>query len=100
MFRAINKAGQVAPHGFSLKVIWSVVTGACSQCGLPGIAPHNLRRTCARLCHDAGGEIEQIQYLLGHESVQPTERYIGSKQRLRNAVNDRIGLEPNDGMFR
>ena len=41
-----------------------------------------------------GGEIEQIQYLLGHESVQTTERYIGCKQRLRNAVNDRIGLEP------
>jgi site-specific recombinase XerD len=44
----------------------------------------------------AGGEIEQIQYLLGHESVQTTEWYIGCKQRLRNAVNDRIGLEPKD----
>ncbi|MEB2362474.1 MAG: site-specific integrase [Bryobacterales bacterium] len=93
MFRAINKASQVATHGFSPKVIWSVVTTACSECGLPGVAPHDLRRTCARLCHDSGGEIEQIQYLLGHESVQTTERYIGCKQRLRNAVNDRIGLE-------
>jgi hypothetical protein len=32
------------------------VTTACCQCGLPGVAPHELRRTCARLCHDAGGE--------------------------------------------
>ncbi len=96
MFRAINKAGRVAPDGFSPKVIWSVVTSACIQCGLPGVAPHDLRRTCARLFHNAGGEIEQIQYLLGHESVQTTERYIGCKQRLRNAVNDRIGLEPKD----
>jgi len=94
MFRAINKAGRVAPNGFSPKVIWSIVTTACRACGLPGVAPHDLRRTCARLCHDAGVEIEQIQYLLGHESVQTTERYIGCKQRLRNAVNDRIGLEP------
>jgi len=31
---------------------------------------------------------------LGHVSVQTTERYLGCKQRLRNAVNDRIGLEP------
>jgi integrase len=93
MFRAINKKNRVATHGFSPKVIWSVVTTACSQCGLLGVAPHDLRRTCARLCHDAGGEIEQIQYLLGHQSVQTTERYIGCKQRLRNAVNDRIGLE-------
>jgi integrase len=64
---------------------------------LTGVAPHDLRRTCARLCHNAGGEIEQIQFLLGHESVQTTERYIDCKQRLQNAVNDRIGLEPQDG---
>src|SRR5437762_1661783 len=35
-----------------------------------------------------------IQFLLGHVSVQTTERYLGCKQRFRNAVNDRIGLEP------
>jgi YXWGXW repeat-containing protein len=33
------------------------------------------------------------QFLLGHVSVQTTERYWGCKQRLREAVNDRIGLE-------
>ena len=32
-------------------------------------------------------------YLLGHMSVQTTERYPGRKQRVHNAVNDRIGLE-------
>jgi hypothetical protein len=26
--------------------------------------------------------------------VQTTERYIGCKQRLRVAVNDRLGIEP------
>jgi integrase len=57
------------------------------------LAPHDLRRTCARLCHESGGELEQIQFLLGHVSVQTTERYLGCKQRLREAVNDRIGLE-------
>jgi hypothetical protein len=48
----------------------------------------------ARLCHVAGGELEQIQFLLGHVSVQTTERYLGSKQKIRDAVNDRIGIEP------
>jgi integrase len=94
VFRAINKAGRVARHGFSPKVIWSVVKGAAAHCGLANVAPHDLRRTCARLCHQAGGELEQIQFLLGHISVQTTERYLGCKQRLRNAVNDNIGLEP------
>jgi integrase len=39
------------------------------------IALHDLRRTCARLCHQAGGELDQIQFLLGHVSIQTTERY-------------------------
>ncbi len=52
------------------------------------------RRSCARLCQSAGGELEQIQLLLGHVSVQTAERYLGSKQRIRAAVNDRIGIEP------
>jgi len=61
---------------------------------MPKLAPHDLRRSCARFCHFAGGELEQIQFLLGHVSVQTTERYLGCKQRFRAAVNDRIGIEP------
>jgi len=45
-------------------------------------------------CHAAGGELEQIQFLLGHVSVQTTEKYLGCKQRINGAVNDRIGIEP------
>ena len=48
-----------------------------------------------RVCHEAGGELEQIQFLLGHVSVETTERYLGCKQRFRNAVNDCIGIEPD-----
>lgn len=33
----------------------------------------DLRRTCARLCHLAGGELDQIQFLLGHVSIQTTD---------------------------
>jgi integrase len=56
------------------------------------LAPHDLRRTCARLCHGAGGELEQIQFLLGHASVQTTERYIGCRQKFKDAVNDRFQI--------
>jgi integrase len=58
-------------------------------------SPHDFRRTCARLCHLAGGELDQIQFLLGHVSIQTTERYLGSKQKLRCAVNDHFGIEPD-----
>jgi len=62
--------------------------------GVSKLAPHDLRRSCARLCHESGGELEQIQFLLGHMSVQTTEKYLGCKQRFRQAVNDRLGIEP------
>jgi len=66
IFRPINKAHRIGSSGFSPKVIWGVVKAGCSKCGLDNVAPHDLRRTCARLCHEAGGELEQIQFLLGH----------------------------------
>jgi integrase len=89
VFRAINKAGRVWGHGMSPKVLWDVV-----RAGVDKLAPHDLR-TCARLCHLAGGELDQIQFLLGHVSIQTTERYLGCKQKLRTAVNDRLGIEPD-----
>ena len=46
------------------------------------------------LCHLAGGERDQIQFLLGHVSIQTTERYLGCKQKLGWAVNDSLGIEP------
>jgi site-specific recombinase XerD len=77
------------------KVLWDVVRAAAAYAGIDKLAPHDLRRTCARLCHLAGGELDSIQFLLGHVSIQTTERYLGCKQRLRSAVNDRLGIEPD-----
>jgi integrase len=56
--------------------------GVRQEHGLAKLAPHDLRRY-ARLCHASGGELEQIQFLLGHVSVQTAERYLGCKQRIR-----------------
>ncbi|MCC6393982.1 MAG: site-specific integrase [Bryobacterales bacterium] len=94
LFRSINKAGKVWGNGMTPKVLWEVVREGASRAGIEKLAPHDLRRTCARLCHLAGGEMDQIQFLLGHVSIQTTERYLGCKQKLRDAVNDRMGIEP------
>jgi integrase len=94
VFRAINRFGRVWGHGMTAKVLWDVVRAAAAGAGIAKLAPHDLRRTCARLCHLAGGELDQIQFLLGHTSIQTTERYLGCKQKLRCAVNDRLGIEP------
>ena len=95
VFRAINKADRVWGDGMTAKVLWDVVRRAAAHAGIEKLAPHDLRRTCARLCHLAGGELDQIQFLLGHVSIQTTERYFGCKQKLRRAVNDTMGLAPD-----
>ena len=94
VFRCVSRKGSVWGGGITEKVIWHVVKHLAVVAGIPKLSPHDCRRTCARLCHTAGGELEQIQFLLGHVSVETTERYLGCKQRLRLAVNDHIGLEP------
>lgn len=94
LFRGVNKAGRIGGPGLSEKVIWQVVRSHAAALGFPNLAPHDLRRTCAKLCRAAGGELEQIQFLLGHASIQTTERYLGTRQDLQDAVNDRIGIEP------
>jgi site-specific recombinase XerD len=94
LFRCVSRTGSVWGDRITEKVIWHVVKEAAAAASIPKLSPHDCRRTCARLCHAAGGELEQIQFLLGHVSVETTERYLGCKQRLREAVNDHIGLEP------
>jgi hypothetical protein len=92
VFRAVARKGRVWGRGISQNVVWYVVRNCCRKAGLDHIAPHDLRRTCAKLCHDRGGEIEQIQFLLGRASVQTTERYLGCKQNLGHPVNDLFDL--------
>ena len=92
VFRPVNRAGRAQGVGLSEKVVWQLLQGYAAAAGVPGIAPHDIRRTCAKLCRAAGGELEQIQLLLGHASVQTTERYLGTKQDLVHAPNDGIKL--------
>jgi Phage integrase family len=96
IFRAVARTGKMWGDGISQNVVWYVVKTCCERTGLEHIAPHDLRRTCAKLCYTNGGEIEQIQFLLGHASVQTTERYLGCKQNLGHPVNDLFRLGNTD----
>jgi integrase len=92
VFRRANRGGRVEGERLGEKVIWQMLQQYAERIGVAGLAPHDLRRTCAKLCRAAGGELEQIQLLLGHASVQTTERYLGTKQNLIHAPNDGIKL--------
>jgi len=91
VFRAVSRHGTPWGRGISKNVVWYVIRN-CAKClEFEQLAPHDLGRTCAKLCHVNGGELEQIQFLLGHASVLTTERYPGCKQNLEEPVNDRLG---------
>lgn len=94
LFRAVRKNGALGPERkLSDDAVYLVVRRAGAAIGHPNLAPHDLRRTCAKLCRKAGGELEQIQLLLGHASIQTTERYLGIQQDLVQAVNDRVKIQ-------
>ena len=92
VFRPVNRGDKVQGEAISEKVVWQMLQPYATDAGVAGIAPHDCRRSCAKLCRATGGELEQIQLLLGHASVQTTERYLGTKQDLVHAPNDAIKL--------
>ena len=92
LLRSIRKGGKHLGRSLSAWAIWSVVERSAKQIGFPKLAPHDLRRTSAKLCRKAGGDLEQIKFFLGHSSIQTTERYLGSEQDIAVAVNDNLGL--------
>jgi integrase len=92
LLRSISKSGKLNGDQFSDWAVWSVVEQSAKEIGIERFGAHDLRRTCAKLCRKAGGDLEQIKFLLGHSSIQTTERYLGSEQELAIAVNDNLGL--------
>jgi len=91
LLRRIRKGGEIGEK-LSDWAVWSIVEQSAKAIGIEHFGAHDLRRTCAKLCRKAGGDLEQIKFLLGHTSIQTTERYLGSEQEIAVAVNDAIGL--------
>lgn len=89
VFRAVERGGFVTARAMGAHSIFELVKRYGEQLGLR-IRPQDLRRTCARLCRREGAELEQIQLLLGHSSIQITEQYLGTTLQIAEAPNDRI----------
>ena len=92
LFRCVNRFGTVWGERVTEKVIWHAVRKYGKAVGMPRLAPHDCRRTCARLCQQAANWNRSSSCSATSRS-KTTERYLGCKQRLRDAVNDKIGLE-------
>lgn len=93
IFRPLNKGEKVAGPQIAAQTVLDVVRHYGQLLGHERLAPHDLRRTFARLARKGGSELDQIKESLGHASVQTTERYVGAVQSLTDAPADRLGLE-------
>jgi len=94
LFRTVRKGGKTTgpDRPLSEDAIYNLVKQCGAAIGHPDLSPHDLRRTCAKLCRKAGGDLEQIQFLLGHASIKTTQAYLGTEQDLVQAVNDRVKI--------
>jgi len=92
VFRQVNKGGNLRGKGLTEQAIYNIVVSYAEKLEKSGIAPHDLRRTFAKLAHKGGSPIDQIQLSLGHDSIQTTEKYLGVEQDLTDAPCDHLGL--------
>ena len=92
VFRAVNKGDKVIGEGITPQAIYNIIVGYAEELKKKGVAPHDLRRTFAKLAYKGGAAIDQIQLSLGHESIQTTEDYLGVEQDLTDAPCDHLGL--------
>ncbi len=58
VFRRVSSAGRPWGEEVTEKLVWHVVKEFAAKTGASKLAPHDPRRTCARLCRAAGGELE------------------------------------------
>ena len=57
--RPISKSGKLGEAALGDWSVWSVVESCAKEIGVKQFGPHDLRRTCAKLCRKSGGDLEQ-----------------------------------------
>jgi integrase len=91
ILRRVNKSDRITGTGLGAESICKIVRGYGIDLKV-AIAPHDLRRTFAKLAHKGRAALEQIQLSLGHASIQTTERYLGIRQDFNDAPCDHLGI--------
>lgn len=95
-FHAVNKSGVVSQAALSAQAIWKLVASYRDVVAEEGkaklIAPHDLRRTFAKLAHKGHVPLEQIQLSLRHANIETTIRYVNPDQDFADPPAERFGL--------
>lgn len=92
VFRSLRSNGALAGDRLSAQTVTRVVLDAAARAGIAKLAPHDLRRTHAKLAHKAGCPVEEIKAGLGHSNLTTTQIYLGLEQNLEKGPGDYIQI--------
>ena len=62
--------------GLTRMAIWKIVRQRSLECGIDDVHPHMLRHSFATHLLKGGADVRIVQMLLGHSSLNTTERYL------------------------
>lgn len=99
LFCATQRGGRLVSRKLTPQSIQDIVQEYSVKLDppLPKLAPHDLRRTHARLARETGLDLEQIQFALGHESISTTAVYLGNNQNLNRTPSDVLDVDWQGG---
>ncbi len=81
IFRRVNKGDNLMGKKITEQAIYNIVFSYAEKLKREGIAPHDLRRTFAKLAHKGGSPIDQIQLSLGHDYDSDDGKILRSRTR-------------------
>jgi site-specific recombinase XerD len=82
----------VKPHHLDQIVERAYAAGGIDPNDYPGTHTHLLRHTFATLRSQNGASAPELQVLLGHESLDTTQRYLGVQRSLADVIDSAPGL--------
>ena len=93
LFRRVNRTGKAWGDNITEKAVWHIVREHAAKAGIDKWHHMTFAGRVPGYVMRREENSNRSSFCLG-VSIQTTERYLGCKQRIRSAVNDRIGIEP------
>ena len=91
VFPLVSRSGRfLVDRSISGAAVAELLRRRAAVAGIAAVKPHDLRRTCASDCLEAGVDVLALQRLLGHASASTTLRYDMRGEQVRRAAVEAV----------